>query len=192
MGSVSSGLFVRSSLPDMTSYLAESFPIPDPAYKKHEKLHPDHMDRGVHILHLKLWSDEWCHIYSEHWTDVEPVVASHLLENVPNLDLFQCRWEPEQGEYSYNYYVDGDLLEEFSVHGDGFETLVFKSELRRVPVRKMLKASEFMTESLITHGLLLKEYQQRVSSEAKVTVCLPAKKKKSWLKSLLGAAWLED
>jgi len=140
-------------------------------------------DKGT-TLSIVPWTDKWVLL---HFDDDKDWMGE-LLEGVKDgplyTDIIHCYYRPDQGEYSYTCFRSGDLVETFSSGGPGLGTVVFKSELRIIPLGSIIDAEKFMTESLIMLGLETPPVQQ--DKEETVWIRVSPPEKGSFFRMLVG------
>jgi hypothetical protein len=148
-----SGIFLKMQLDDLVSSLPGRLIAQGPP-RLTVDLGPDESDPEERsLLKLSRWSDDWCLIEIAGSEDLSSLVVESYVRYEPVGEVLSCHYRPEPGEYSYALYREGQLLESFESSGPSLETVKFTSELRRVSLQNLLKASDFMIESMNQFGI---------------------------------------
>jgi len=136
-------------------------------------------------ISLMPWTDEWVRL---HLTGDKDWI-SEMVEGAAGGPLHQkiihCYYESQLRECSYTYYHSGKLVETFSSGGPGLGTIVFRSELRKVPIGNIMDSSRFMTESMRMLGL--EPLPAASDFPETVWICFSLLEKKSFFKLLMEA-----
>lgn len=128
-------------------------------------------------------SVDWSHIHVQGSPEAAEPVLTVLVESVR--EVVTCTCDPDRHEFAYVHYRHGRPVETFSNGGSAMGAIQFVSEIRKVPIQRILDSRVFMTESM---GLLgLDQGHKRVLARRSVTYSLPGQQ--GFLASLLGAAW---
>jgi len=179
------GIFVKTELDDLISSLPGRLVAQGPS-RLTVIMEPEGSNTEEQsLLELSHWSDEWCLIEISGPAELTALVVESVVLHEPLSEVLSCHFRSEAGEYSYSLFREGQPLETFESRGPSLETIKFTSELRRVPLQKLLLASDFMIEALYDFGI-----DSRMSSIAQVRkvvfhVNLPGKK--TFWQALLGA-----
>ena len=148
-----SGVFVKSELDDLVSSLPGRLIGTGPS-RLTVVMEPEIREFDVvSVLELAQWSDEWCLIEIAGPEELTALVVQCLVEYEPAGEVLSCHYRSEAGEFSYALFREGKPMETFEVRGATMETVKFSSELRKVPLQNLLKASDFMIESLGILGI---------------------------------------
>ncbi len=99
------------------------------------------------------WHDGWSRIRLLGDVAGTEYVTEHLAVQTPREKVIFCRYEPDVGEFSYSCLHMGQEVEHFRSDGPGLESIVFSSELRKVPLTGMLNVRAFINSSLTAQGL---------------------------------------
>lgn len=148
-----SGVFVKSKLDDLVSSLPGRLVATGPS-RLTVAVEPEIREFNVpSVLELVQWSDEWCFIEVAGPEELTALVVQSLVEYEPAGEVLSCHYRYKAGEFSYALFREGKPMETFEVRGATMETVKFTSELRKVPLQNLLKASDFMIESLNILGI---------------------------------------
>ena len=180
-----SGVLVRVKMDDLVSSLPDRLVSCGPPGLKASVVEgdPDPDVRGT--LELNQWSDFWCHLKVDGTDELSTLLVESLVKIQPVKELVTCRFVPESGEYSYAYFRNGELLESFECSGPSMETINFTSELRKVPIQNILRASEFMAASMEQFGIEPEPKHKARLGDAVIQVDFPGRK--TFWQTLLGA-----
>ena len=180
-----SGVLVRTRLDELISSLPERLARFGPPGLKACIVEGD-PDPGIkEKLELRQYSDNWCLLAVEGSEELSTLLVECLVRAEPVSELVSCRYVPEAGEYGYAFFRDGELLESFECRGPSMETINFISELRKVPLHSILRASEFMSDSMKLLGVQPESGKERKGAKTLIRVDLPGKK--TFWQLLLGA-----
>jgi len=181
-----SGIFVRAELDDLISCLPPRLIACGPSRLA---VNPD-MDCArapeQSALLISQWSDDLCLIEVAGPEELMALVLKSVAEHEPMDEVLSCHYKPETGEYGYALYREGRPLETFQCSGPSFETVNFTSELRRVPLQSLIRASDFMVESMDRFGV--GSGSKSVDSERKVILEIELPGKRTFWQMLIGAA----
>ena len=181
-----SGLFVRTGPDDLVSSLPDRLMYSGPARLTVE-IEPE--GPGVEdqpALRIIQWSENWLFIEPAGPKELSALVVESLIEKDPVNELLSCHFKPDEGEYSYALFRKGILLETFETSGPTLENVNFTSELRKVSLQDLLKASDFMVRSISQFGIEPGPSPPMEAGETVIHVHFPAKR--SFWQALLGAA----
>jgi len=179
-----SGIFVKAELDDLISSLPGRLVAQGPARltvsDKPEGPDPDQLP----VLELCRWSNDWCLVKITSSEEIADLVVLSLVRPEPIGEVLSCHFRPEAGEYSYTLFREGKLLETFESRGPSLETVRFTSELRKIPLQSLLRASDFMIESMGQYGVVSSPGSN--ADVQKVTFYLNFPGKKTFWQALLG------
>jgi hypothetical protein len=181
-----SGIFVTTELDDLLSILPDRLIQSGPPRLSVE-LDPEECGSDDQpALRIARWSEKWRFIEPTGPEELTSLLVESLVERDPVNELLSCRCKAEKGEYSYNFFRDGALLETFEASGPTFENVNFTSELRKVSLQELLRASDFMADSMSRFGIEPASSTLIEAGEAVIHVHFP--QKKTFWQILLGAA----
>jgi hypothetical protein len=180
------GILVRTDLDYLNSSLPGRLVACGPARLAVEVEPEDPGSEERFVLELSQWSDEWCLIKINGSEELASLVVESVVGHEPVREVLSCSYLSDAGEYSYSLFREGTLLETFESKGPSIETVKFVSELRRVPLQDLLKASYFMTESMNRFGIEAGPGSMSDLRKIRLQVKLPDKK--TFWQTLLGAA----
>ena len=181
-----SGIFVRTGLDDLISSLPGRLITTGPS-RLTIAMEPEGSDpEEPSILELSKWSDEWSLIEITGPEELTELVVQSLVRHDPVDEVLSCHFRSEAGEYSYAFFREGKILETFEGRGPSIETVNFTSELRRVPIQDLLKASDFMIDSVSQFGIY--SSSKPIAEVQKVTFHVNLPGKRTFWQVLLGAA----
>jgi hypothetical protein len=179
------GIYIHAEIPSLvetlTSELERLGCNVDPASSEPPTSLPDNKT----TISIMQWTDEWVRLHFTGEKNWMGEIVEGAADGPLRQDIVHCYYEPEMGEYSYTYYKSGKLVETFSSSGPGLGTIVFRSELRKIPVGNIIDARKFMTESMSMLGL--EPLPATSDFQETVWICFSPPEKKSFLKLLLGA-----
>ncbi len=182
------GIFVKAELDELITSLPDRLISQGPSSLAVEKEPREPQTEEWSLLELSQWSDEWCFIEIAGPGELTSLVVQSVVNHKPVIaEVLSCHYRPEAGECRYAYFREGAPLETFEVSGPSMEAVRFTSELRRVPLQTLLKASDFMVESLSNLGI--KGDSRSAVDPGKVRFYIRLSGKKTFWKALLGAAW---
>lgn len=138
------------------------------------------------VLRIAQWSDKWLFIEPSGPRELTTLVVESLVGKDPVSELLSCHYKPDEGEYSYALFREGILLETFETIGPTLENVNFTSELRKVSLQELLKASDFMVESISQFGIEPGPLPPMEVGETLIHVHFPTKR--TFWQALLGAA----
>lgn len=182
-----SGIFVKTDLEHLISSLPDRLITEGPSRLSVETGPEEARLEDYSVLELSRWSDRWCIIEVDGPEDLLALVVQSVVKLDPVQEVLNCGYNPEAGEYSYAYYKEGTALETFESRGPSIETVNFTSEIRKVRLQDLLRASDFMAESLIWLGMGDTSQSPADKRKTRIYVKLPGKK--TFWQSLLGTAW---
>ena len=145
-------------------------------------------DSGFHepsFLELSSWTDEWCLIEITGPDELTALVVDCFVGHQPVCEVLPCIYRPEAGDYSYTLFRDGRLMESFEGRGPSVESVNFASELRRVQLQDLLRASDFMIESMGQFGI--DPVSESATEVHKVRLHIKLPGKRTFWQALLGA-----
>jgi len=137
------------------------------------------------VISLMPWTEKWVRLHFAGDKDWLGQIVEGVAGGPLHQDIIHCYYEPELGEYSYTYYQLGKLIETFSSGGPGLGTIVFRSELRKIPVGNILDSKKFMTESMSM--LSLEPLPATSDFQETMWIYFSPPEKKSFLKRFLGS-----
>ncbi|UCF88245.1 MAG: hypothetical protein JSV70_07455 [bacterium] len=180
-----SGVFVRADLDELVSSLPGRL-----AARGSSRLNvagePDtRAPKDQAALEVSSWSEEWCLIEITGPEELTALIVDCVVNHEPLSEVLPCRFQSRTGDFSYSLYREGRLMESFESRGPSIETVNFTSDLRRVQLQTLLRASDFMIRSMSHFGI---DPGQRLADEVmkvRFHVSLPGKR--SFWQSLLGA-----
>lgn len=182
------GIFVKAELDELISSLPDRLISQGPSFLAIEKEPRESQAEEWSLLELSQWSDEWCLIEIAGPGELTSLVVQSVVKHKPVVaEVLSCHYRPERGECRYAYFREGTPLETFEVSGPSMEAVRFTSELRRVPLQALLRASDFMVESL--NNLGIKGVPRSAVDPGKVRFYIRLPGKKNFWQTLLGAAW---
>ena len=171
-----SGIFVKSELDELASSLPARLIATGPS-RLTVVMEPETREYDEpSVLELGQWSDEWCLIEVAGPEELTALVVQSLVQYEPASDVLSCHYHSEAGEFSYALFREGKPMETFEVMGAPMETVKFTSELRKVPLQNLLKAADFMIESLGNLGIKSGSGPAGKAQRTRIQVNLPGKK----------------
>ena len=179
-----SGVLVKAGLEDLAPSLPDRLLLHGPHRLKVEAAGEDTVPGERSFLEISLRPDGWCLIETTGPDELKDLVVQSLVQTDPEGEVVSCEFRPEKGEYAYTLFREGKLLEAFESRGPSFEAVSFTSELRRVELKELLKASDFMIRSVSLHGIV--PGPGTVAGRVRFYVELPGPK--SFWEKLLGTA----
>ncbi len=151
---------------------------------------PEDTDREISpedmVLVLTHWRGGWSRIQISHEDPRSQLVLDAITMDDPIEKVIHCRYEPDRYEFSYSYFQTGKVVEAFSSAGAAMPAVEFISDLRTIPLHKIIEGRRFMVESL--KGLGIEPYETVPSEEGGIRIVLSSARE-SVLKKLLGALW---
>ncbi len=181
-----SGIFVKIDLDDLISSLPGRLIVHGPS-RFTVGMEPEGSDPEERsVLELSQWSDEWCLIEITGPEELTVLVVESVVRHETVSEVLSCHYRSEAREYSYAFFRDGRLLETFESMGPSIETVKFTSELRRIPLQNLLRASDFMIGSLSQFGIDSISGPMAEVRKVKLHVKFPGKR--TFWQALLGAA----
>jgi len=138
------------------------------------------------IIELSQWSDDWCFIEITGPGELTELVVESVVRHEPVSEVLSCHYRSETGEYSYALFIEGKPMETFESKGSSIESVNFTSDLRQVPLQNMLRAADFMIESMKQFGIDSGSVPLTRVTKAMFYIKLPDKK--TFWQALLGAA----
>lgn len=141
-------------------------------------------DQGTTIS-LVPWTDKWVRLHFDDDRDWISEIVDGVSEGPLDTHIIHCYYDPDGGEYSYTSFRSGKMVEMFSSGGTGLGTILFRSELRKVPIGSIMDARKFMVESVTMLGLDPLPDEPEIKKKAWISFSPP--EKGSFLRSLLGA-----
>ena len=181
-----SGIFIRTELDDLISSMPGRLIASGPA-RLTVVTEPEGSDlKEQSVLELSQWSDEWCLVEITGHEELTSLVVQSVVRHEPVSEVLSCHFRSEEGEYSYAFFREGSLLETFESRGPSIETVNFTSEIRRIPLQNLLKASDFMIESMSQFGIDSSSRPMAEIRKVMFYVTLPGKR--TFWQVLLGAA----
>lgn len=180
-----SGIFVKVELDDLISSLPGRLVVQGPS-RLTVSMEPEGSDpEEQSVLELSQWSDEWCLIEVTGPEELTVLVVESVVRHETLSEVLSCHYRPEAGEYSYAFFREGRPLETFESRGSSIESVNFTSELRRVPLPDLLRASDFMIESMGQFGIDSSSRPTAKVRKVMFHVNLPGKR--TFWQALLGA-----
>ena len=181
-----SGIFVRAELDDLISSLPARLIACGPS-RLGVNPETECADAPAQpALSISQWSDDLCLIEVIGPEELTVLVLKSITEHEPMDEVLSCHYKPEASEYGYALYKGGRSLETFQCIGPSLETVNFTSELRRVPLQSLMRASDFMIESMSHLGV--ESSSRPVRSEQKVIFYIELPGKRTFWQMLIGAA----
>ena len=181
-----SGIFVSTQLDYLLSSLPDRLVQSGPPRLTVEVEPEDPGTEEQPALRIVQWSDKWLFIEPDGPMELTTLVVESLIGKDPVNELLSCHYKPDEGEYSYTLFREGILLETFETSGPTLENVNFTSELRKISLQDLLKASDFMVESLSQFGIDPGSSPRVEVGETLIHVHFPAKR--TFWQVLLGAA----
>jgi len=181
-----SGIFVRADLGNLISSLPERLIAAGPSRLTvaTESETPESGEKAV--LELSQWSDVWCLIEITGPAELTALVVQSVVRHEPMSEVVSCHYLPVAGEYSYALFREGESMETFESKGPSLDIVNFTSELRRVPIQSLLRASDFMIDSMNQFGIEAGARPSEEVRKVRINVGLPGKK--TFWQALLGTA----
>jgi hypothetical protein len=180
-----SGIFVRIELDELISSLPGRLTASGPS-RLTIAMEPEDSEPEEHpALELSKWSDEWCLIEITGPEELTELVVQSVVGPEPVREVLSCHFRSEAGEYGYAFFREGDLLETFESSGPSIETVNFTSELRRISLQSLLKASDFMLGSMSNFGI--DSCSRPIGEVRKVRFHVKLPGKRTFWQTLLGA-----
>jgi hypothetical protein len=180
------GIFVKTELDMLISSLPDRLIARGPSRLTVDVEPKDSDADEQSFLGLSQWSDEWCFIEIRGPVELASLVVESVVKHEPVSEVLSCHFLPEEGEFSYALFRDGLLLESFESSGPSIETVNFTSELRRVPIQNLLRASDFMIDALCDFGI--DSSMSPIAEVRKVVFHVNLPGKRTFWQMLLGAA----
>jgi hypothetical protein len=180
------GIFVRIDLDDLILSLPGRLIASGPPRLTVVKKSEGSGIEEASVLELSQWSEEWCLIEVNGPEELNILVVQSVVRYEPMREVLSCRYRTDAGEFSYALFREGISMEAFESGGPSIGSVNFKSDLRRVPLKNMLRAADFMIESMRQFGI---DPNLRSMAEVRKTefhVKLPGKR--TLWQTLLGAA----
>ena len=142
-------------------------------------------DRGEEIrLSVSPWADNWSRVHLFDEERLRPLLEE-LVDHDSLGEMIYCHFKPEENQYSYHLYRAGRMVESFTSGGSGMGSVSFTSDLRQIPLQKLLEAEPFFLASLELFGMTLRPLgKHRGVSEVEI-VAVPGKT--SFLKRFFGS-----
>lgn len=137
------------------------------------------------------FSQAYISAHNVDWSHVEVIGAEKAAEPVLTVlvesvrEVVTCTCEPDRHEFAYVHYRHGRPVESFTNGGSAMGAIRFVSEIRHVPIQKILDSRVFMAEAMGLLGLDLGH--RRVHARRSLT--FTPEERRGFLASLLGAAW---
>ena len=179
------GIFVRAEIDDLITSLPDRLVHSGPSRLTVEVEPCDPGSEEQPVLTLSQWPDSWCFIEATGPEELTTLVIESLVRKNPVSEVLSCHFNPEKGEYLYTIYREGILQETFESRGPSGETVNFVSEIRNVPLKNLLKPSDFMVESMSQFGVAPGTMPMTGSRDVVIHVNFPPKK--TFWQALLGA-----
>ena len=180
------GIFVKADPVLLAGVLPEALLVHGPPRLAVDTVLRDPHPKDWAILRMDRWSEEWCLIGIDGPENLTSLLVDCLVRLKDLTEFVTCRFEPEAGEFSYAFFREVRPLETFEGSGPAAETVNFTSELRRVPIQQLLRASEFMTNAMEQFGIASGNRETSVPMEVGFYVRLPGKD--TFWQKLLGTA----
>jgi hypothetical protein len=180
------GILVRTDLDDLGSSLPGRLIACGPSRLTVNMAPEDPGSGELFVLELCQWSDEWCLIEITGPEELAALVVESVVRHEPVSEVLSSIYRADSGEYSYAFFREGTLLETFESKGPSMENVEFTSELRRVPLQSLLRASDFMIESMSQFGIDTSSRPITDHRKVRIQVNLPGKR--TFWQALLGAA----
>ena len=181
-----SGIFVNTQLDYLLSSLPDRLVQNGPSRLTVEVEPDGPCAEGQPVLRIVQWSDNWLFIEPAGPRELTTLVVESLVGKDPVNELLSCHYKPDEGEYGYALFREGILLETFETSGPTLENVNFTSELRKVSLQELLKAADFMVESISQFGIEPASLPPMEVGETLIHVHFPAKR--TFWQALLGAA----
>ncbi|MGD8353135.1 MAG: hypothetical protein PVJ01_03135 [Pseudomonadota bacterium] len=172
-----SGVLVKARLDDLVSNLPEILVLYGPPGLKAAVVEGDHDPDPNETLVLEQWSETWCLLSVNDNENLTALVVESLSGTEVVSEFLTCSYTPAAGEYSYALFRRGEMLESFECRGPSMEIVNFRSEIRKVPLQSILRASEFMVDSMKEHGVDPDSGVEDRSGKAMIRVDFPGKRK---------------
>ena len=179
------GIFVKARLDDLVLILPDRLIHNGPSHLTVELRPEGPAPDDQSVLEVYQWSDEWCLIEISGTEKINTLVIESLLGREPLKEVLSCHYRTDRSEYSYAFLREGVLLETFESRGPSIETVNFTSELRKVQLQSLLRASEFMTSSMSQFGI--DSGSKTMPGTRKVVFHVHIPDKKTFWQVLLGA-----
>ncbi|UCF31429.1 MAG: hypothetical protein JSV26_03150 [bacterium] len=150
---IESGIYVRSDVDTLAQFLTEFLPRLGFDLSVDREL-PSAGSHGDRIdLTVGPWSEDWCRILVRGNDDRIRPLLEELVDSPAVLEVVYCHFEPKACQYSYHLYRGDRLVESFASGGPGLGSVSFQSELRNVPLQRILDARRFTLESIRSFGM---------------------------------------
>jgi hypothetical protein len=149
---IESGIYVLSDTPIVAEAIQEVLGVLDYAVEAESLPARYDEDPGTIGLTISPWGKGWTHVRYSREEPIRP-----LLEELVNYgglgEMAYCHFKPDDHQYSYHLYRSGRMVESFSSGGSAMGAISFTSELRNVPLHRILDARRFLIESLEAFGM---------------------------------------
>jgi hypothetical protein len=170
------GVFVKADLDNLAASLPERLISSSPSRLTVESGGQESGPDDQAVLILEQWSDVWCHFETGTAEDLTALVIDSLVLSDPVSEVISCHYRPDRSEYSYALFREGQVMETFESRGPSFDTVNFTSEIRKVQLQSLLKASDFMTESMNLFGIDIGSKGDRETRKITFTITFPGKR----------------